>query len=678
MIITTSRTSLPHQGDVTAHDGLSIPTIIGPDRDMNIPSERTNRPISEGSILPTRSPSRTPSGNSDLSSANHATSTVPLIQSNSSELETANPLREQLVKARASIYNSGYLWIIPRCQLNAIITSQNVASDISLNFPELNSNQVNNYATIVVERAKSLYATLVLIKQSGSICQALDEQIFDADLPLTYCMPGKKRTASFATNNGRFVTCFNSWLEESKQEFAEKQWSTLAKIFHLGQHYELDENDLLPFLRLEKGEYVPKRGAFGKVYPARIHPSHHEFELNDSRALVAVKELHSPDEKEFRKELDVLKLLGSRTSEGPHDHLIRLLATFKQGNQYHLIFPWAQCNLRKYWVDNANPEFDESTVLWSLDQMAGITDALMLVHNFMPSLPHDVEGGAHLTDTTKLSAKEGQERFGRHGDIKPENMLWFGPEAISQHAKGIVKLADFGLGRFHGKDSRSGLSPSGIIASPTYAPPECQLQRPVSRSYDIWSLGCVLLEFVTWLLKGYSEEDAFSEFRGTENINGINDDNFFTIIYPNDRPDAIIRIKVVEWVDQLYEHERCSQLIHDLLETVMTNLLVVDSSSRISAKNLNVKMQEYCKKARGNPDYMLKSNPYPATDRPGLVASHSSLAAFHQAIEDQQTSDLQTSGITVDGVFLSSPRIPDNSLINNSFNQARRNGTWPR
>ncbi|PQE04897.1 kinase domain-containing protein [Rutstroemia sp. NJR-2017a BBW] len=678
----TSTPSLSHQEDGTANHGLRPPAIVLPDQDSDIPSARRDESISEGSVSPILSPSRTPSRNSDLSSPSRATSTVPLIHHNTSDLETLNSLRDQLLKAKVLIHTAGYIWIIPRCQLEEIITHQNVVSDISLNCPDLNSHQVHNYANIVVEKAKSLYVTLVLIKQSGCICRILDEQIFDADLPLTYCMPGKKRTNSFATTNGRFVTSLEPWPEESKEEFAGKQWSTLANVFELGKHYELQQNHRLPFIRLEEWEYIEKSGASGKVYSARIHPSHHEFKLNDSRALVAVKEFHSPDEKHFRKEFYILDLLGSRNPQCPHPHIIRLLATFKHGTRYHLIFPWAQFNLRTYWEENANPEFDEPTVTWALEQMAGIANALMLVHNFMPSLPGDSKGGVRSTDMEKLSAKKGEEIFGRHGDIKPENMLWFEPEALNKHTKGIVKLADFGLSRFHGKDSRSGLSPSGIIASPTYAPPECQLHLPVSRSYDIWSLGCVLLEFITWLVKGWRKnedtgENEFSEFRSTENLYEINDDSFFTI---KDRNKAIIQSEVFEWVRQLHEHERCSKLIHDLLDTVMTHLLVIDSSSRISAKNLNVKMQEYYNNARRNPDYMLKSSPYPAPDPPGLVTSHSSPATLPQAIDDQRTSDSRALEATENGLPSKVSRILDNSVIDNLFNQAslaRRNGTWP-
>jgi serine/threonine protein kinase len=390
--------------------------------------------------------------------------------------------------------------------------------------------------------------------------------------------------------------------------------------------------------------------------------------------LVAVKELLSPDETEFKKEVDVLKMLES---QNPHLNLIQLLATFKQGDKYHLIFPWAQGNLRKYWEENENPEFDKSTVMWSLEQMAGITNALMNVHTFTPKFPHDGKSGVRLTGAAKLSVEAGEEKYGRHGDIKPENILWFKDEPLDPHGNGVLKLADFGLGRFHGRDSRSGLSPSGIRASPTYEPPECHLHLPVSRSYDIWSLGCVLLEFVTWLIKGNSEINRFSEFRGTVNIYGIDDDNFFTIIHPTEPKEAIIRTKVVDWVRQLREHERCSQLIHDILDTIMTNLLRINSDDRIKAKDLNKKMQYYLEKARDDQEYTLKSNPCPATSSPELVTADSSLSAPLQPIDEQQMNDLQTPGITVNDVLLASPRIPEIFTFNNLLNQARRNGTWP-
>jgi hypothetical protein len=280
--------TLPNQTDVTTHQGQPIPTIIEPIQGSNVPRERTDRPISEASISPTLSPTRTPRRNSHSTSAS-ASHSNPTLSLNHSVLEMSKPLRQQLDEAKQRISKSDFSWIIPKCQLDAIITYENVVSDISLKSPDLSDDKVHDYAKIVVDKAKSLYASLVLSNRNASVQGLLDEEISDADLPLMYCRPEKKQPGtaqtSFSTSSGRPVKSFENWSEDYKLKFAERQWSTLVKVFGLGEHYELNKNDLLPFMPLEECEDVHKHGAYGKVYPARIHPSHHEFKLNVSKNL---------------------------------------------------------------------------------------------------------------------------------------------------------------------------------------------------------------------------------------------------------------------------------------------------------------------------------------------------------------------------------------------------------
>ncbi|KAM3075309.1 hypothetical protein ACMFMG_007249 [Clarireedia jacksonii] len=581
-------------------------------------------------------------------------------------------LRQQLVDCRVKISDPHHTYIVPVCEQDRLLSVAAVSDKILRSCADIDKEAAFSHATHVVANAKKLYATLLLVMKDADIRQILEEGISDVDLPLTYDIPSENRMASFYTCNGKPVKSFEDWGEEVKENFNRQQWSLMAPVFEGEKHRELNSMDLLPFLPLEDSENIQKRGAYGKVYPVRIHPSHHKFKLEGPRPLVAVKKLHSPDETEFRKEEDVLKTLGGGK---PHQNLIHLLASFSQGGEYHLMFPWAQGNLRKYWEENAKPNFDESTVMWSLEQMTGITNALMRVHNFSPSFQQNVEGGVRLTETAKLTVKKGEEKFGRHGDIKPENILWFEHTSKNYPGVGVLKLADFGLGRFHGRESRSGLSPSGIKNSPTYEPPECQLHRPVSRSYDIWSLGCVFLEFITWLIRGNEQIEGFSEFRGTKNVHGIDDDNFFTILNPGSPTmDATVRKQVEDWVLQLHEHERCSKLIHELLDTIMGDLLVINSSSRITADKLNNLMQQYCRKAKGDKDYMLKSKPFPATSRSKHVTTHSSSPAPERSRDSQQTGDIQTPQITLNDEI---PDIPKDLRIRNIGIQGRRNGTWP-
>lgn len=330
---------------------------------------------------------------------------------------------------------------------------------------------------------------------------------------------------------------------------------------------------------------------------------------------MAVKQLFFSDETEFRKESTILKALGPKN----HPHLIKLLTTYEMGKKYHLMFPYANANLRKYWEDHPFPSFDGDTVLWSLKQMSGIAKGLQLIHDFRVTVPLSVPGAGTIDirlgkgkGLGQLKVEKGEQWFGRHGDIKPENVLWFAKDHYSPypHHMGVLQIADFGLGRFHGRDSRSGVNPETVISSPTYEPPECKMKLPVSRAYDIWSLGCIYLEFITWLLRGSAAIDGFADFRGRYATDtGINDDNFFTITTEEGMPKATVREQVSAWSEQLHSDKNCSKLIHDLLDLTMSELLVIESEKRSKANWLCIRFQKLLKQAETNSEYCLKSVP---------------------------------------------------------------------
>jgi serine/threonine protein kinase len=348
-----------------------------------------------------------------------------------------------------------------------------------------------------------------------------------------------------------------------------------------------------------------------------------------------------------------LKALGSKN----HPHLIKLLATYRQKQCYHLMFPYADANLKKYWEDRPTPSFDRDTVLWSLKQMTGIANGLLLIHKFTVTFPLKVAGAAdgqgnvRLPKGVKLSVTPGEEMYGRHGDIKPENVLWFSKTSNTTDRMGVLQIADFGLGRFHGRDSRSGVNPDGVMSSLTYEPPECKLREPVSRAYDIWSLGCLYLEYITWLLKGNKYIETFSDFRGEDNPStGINDDNFFTITTNRyGRTEGKVRDGVKAWVDQLHAHEKCSALIHDILDLTMNELLIIDSQDRCNASLLYSQMALFQKKAQHDLEYLLKSVPRqtkPNTDRtnsaPEIAMDSKTNAKVHFANSQKEKNQAST------------------------------------
>jgi serine/threonine protein kinase len=345
--------------------------------------------------------------------------------------------------------------------------------------------------------------------------------------------------------------------------------------------------------------------------------------MSQDKRLVAVKQLFSSDDVEFKKEVEVLKTLGHKH----HPHLIRLLSTYRQKQKYHLMFPWADGNLRQFWDSKPLPQFDKPLVLWSLRQMTGIASALHLIHSFRLSHPLAIQlpGEKMLRKDVEMTVMRQDELFGRHGDIKPENILWLQGHAETEGDLGTLQIADFGSGRFHGRDSRSAGSSNLIFSTPTYEPPESRLNWPISRAYDIWSLGCLYLEFITWLLKGADAIDDFSNVRG-QFENGIDNDDFFSIsIDDAGRTQATLREGVVSWVDQLHTHEHCSALIHELLDMIMSEVLVINSKDRSPSFSLFQSLKSCLRKAECDASYMME--PVPRAPRRTSIGSISNLSS---------------------------------------------------
>ncbi|TGO38122.1 hypothetical protein BHYA_0081g00180 [Botrytis hyacinthi] len=533
-------------------------------------------------------------------------------------------LEERLRSSREEVRPQSGRPFVPICRQDSILTVEAIEDDIRRCDTTMSIGRARFYARWARQNGRKLYATLAYIERGADVYHFAEQGISDKDLPLNYFQgvpsvgKGTREKGALFLKEGVRIKNLDHWKDKTLEEFYDVQWLMIAPIFEDKTDLELAAREVLPFISFHGANtdaMKPKQGAYSEVSPVQVHPSHHEFwkkeYVTTKEPLVAVKRLFSSDEIEFRKERDILRALGSKK---PHQHLIRLLATYRQKEEFHLIFPYAGSNLRSYWEKRSLPEFDHGTVMWALTQMYGIANALFRLHEFKVTIPLEIGGAGNVRvqteDDGQISVHAGEEMFGRHGDIKPENILWFpeGPEA--HDPLGVLKLADFGLGRFHGRDSKSGIRPSGIRSSPTYEPPECKLRRPVSRAYDIWSCGCVWLEFITWLLKGSAGIDEFAD-RRSNNVgpNEIDDDNFFTIIPDNRVLEATIRDGVEQWVKQLHQHDRCSQLIHDLLNLTMDHLLLIDSNERIRAGQFNRQMEDFYQRANKNPDYMLKPAP---------------------------------------------------------------------
>lgn len=90
-------------------------------------------------------------------------------------------------------------------------------------------------------------------------------------------------------------------------------------------------------------------------------------------------------------------------------------------------------------------------------------------------------------------------------------------------------ISDFGLSRFHTKHSVSKDPYDSLLGlSPTYRAPECDLRLNINQKYDIWALGCVFLEFLSWFVLDETIED-FVDARIKDESGLVEEDKFFIV-----------------------------------------------------------------------------------------------------------------------------------------------------
>lgn len=221
---------------------------------------------------------------------------------------------------------------------------------------------------------------------------------------------------------------------------------------------------------------------------------HFKQDPDDTSHHYAVKRFIGPGRHDFDQERHALQRFSG--SNKGHQHLVRLLLSYNIRQEYFMIFHWAEYDLAGLWESMQSDPTSSHHLIWLLEQCCGISQALCKVHR------HDSWPLKESFDTD--SCPTDSRNRGRHGDIKPLNILCFGPSGQANLEKYKLVVADYTLMRFHSPKSLGKTSPKGLRFSQTYRPPEVE-QGPdarIDQKYDIWSLGCVFLEFLTWYLLG--------------------------------------------------------------------------------------------------------------------------------------------------------------------------------
>ncbi|GAP89950.1 putative protein kinase [Rosellinia necatrix] len=463
------------------------------------------------------------------------------------------------------------------------------------------------------KRFWKIFAILVLIEKVDAVQEFIREGIDDGDLPFENLeLDGRTETFELGRKPGQgkssyTLKCFSSFTQRNLVNFEDCQWAMLAPTFDRPrrknvQHHNLKNQTILPFLEEEE----VSEGGFGRISRVKIHPDHHEFNKSEVCGdQFAIKRLISHDEQTFWGEFEML----FKFSGDAHPHLISLLAAYRHRRSFYLIFRWAEADLVKFWNEiKPTPDIKE-TVYWVAEQCAGLADGLSNIHKYESFRLH---AGEMAQDGTSRRT----QLYGRHGDIKPTNIPWF-PNSADANDRGTLKLTDFGLSEFHTESSRSNLAKSRIATSLTYRPPEYDMRDgKISRSYDIWTMGCLYLEFITWLLGGWDLVRRFTIARATPIVTPClepYDYSFFELVESG--KTARIKEKVTEFIrEELHDHAACTEYLHEFLDLIETQLLLIEkgeasSGKRIACGQLCSKLKGMHEKCRENPGYALTPAP---------------------------------------------------------------------
>ncbi|KAI1145055.1 kinase-like domain-containing protein [Nemania diffusa] len=440
---------------------------------------------------------------------------------------------------------------------------------------------------ITLTSRRRFFATLVLINQTSAILEVIKAGLYDWDLPLA--LDGSRPGYPQLTLKGigykpNPVAFSQEWHSFQREAFFHCQWQSLSPYIEMRaqqdakiNHYPLDSNTILPITEMSGPDHC---GGFGSVSKIRIHPAHRNSLENDSGSWLALKRLYYSNEQAFRAEVDPHKRLGK-----DHPHLIQLLATYQYGEDYYLLFPWADGgNLYDFFQSHPRADFparDPKLAKWLASQLLGLADALFSIHNW--------ELDPAAANMSSFNSDELRKKYGAHGDLKPENILWFGKKDSNNESfsLGTFQISDFGLTSFHGLESRQKFKPSGMSA--TYRAPEFDLTGRVSQQYDMWSLGCVLAELVTWYLLGGDAVTQFRSERLEDTTPGMKEDNFFSM---PDHPDyhpvgrATEKKSVLEHFNMLRNLPDCTDFLLDLIDFVDRKLLRMSPEKRCQIPEL--------------------------------------------------------------------------------------------
>ncbi|CAJ2505081.1 Uu.00g124750.m01.CDS01 [Anthostomella pinea] len=276
------------------------------------------------------------------------------------------------------------------------------------------------------------------------------------------------------------------------------------------------------------------KGSGPSPFQAQIHPAHHNFMSSkgvDKNPYFAVKEIPSDGYQGYKDE---------------------------HGNKYYLVFPLARSNLEDLWEQNPMSPTSLQHIRWVFDQCLGMDDGLKKIHR--------------RTSWFKDRNLDHTKPMGRHGDIKPQNILCF--DTLKKNYYRLV-ISDFGLNRFHSSKSVSIVATEKVGSlSFTYRPPGFGMGSHISQA------------------KARTEDDNSSE------------EKFFNIY--NGKP--IVKNSVKLWISKLRRLDTCAPCIQDFLDLIEGHLIDPNKQTRLKIEHFHPDLEKTVKKCSDDTTYCVRGS----------------------------------------------------------------------
>ncbi|KAF5682010.1 serine threonine kinase [Fusarium denticulatum] len=457
----------------------------------------------------------------------------------------------------------------------------------------------------------------------------VNAKVEDSQLPLTVHRRGQQPILYDREKNEIESSKNWTWSYPEAEYFTMKQmqlcslFCTIDEEEQFMDHFRLPADFVLPFV--DSDPPVIRSGGYGKVTKVFIEPSHlwyrGRYPKPECFAIKAVQHssIDHPSEADSLARRLVIRKLADR------EHLHQLLFSFRRADYYYLVFEWADGDLTDLWKRMPTlyrPDVEEDAI-WFFRQCAGIVRSLGSLHEQRSSYTAStMEEIVHVA----LAGK-----YGRHSDIKPQNLLWFSD--YQGDKKDHLVIADLGLTQFNTSQSKSHASWAGIKGyTQTYKAPESEVRGEVGARYDIWSLGCVFLEHASvFLMRDNSSVKAFSDNRLEEDFRrnrtgNYHSDAFYNVITEEDLEDeytpigsSVVRGEVKETVTKmiqdLKDHSLCAPSMYDFLDLISKGMLVPNQSVRYTASMVLRELRDIKLRCNQNPSYACLSRHLPLKDQ---------------------------------------------------------------